>query len=82
MMKGKLIRHTGELAQPLDSGMPSIRDIPEPYRLYSYSLDCNEPVHVHSAREKATCKFWLNPFAEDISIRGMLDGIPALRTAH
>ena len=43
--------------------MPSIRGIPGPYRLFFYSLDCNEPVHVHAERDGSTCKFWLNPVA-------------------
>jgi hypothetical protein len=41
--------------------MPSIKDIPGPYRFYFHSFDCNEPMHVHARRERATCKFWLDP---------------------
>lgn len=41
--------------------MPSIKDIPGPYRLFFYSFDCNEPRHVHVQKEKWTCKFWLDP---------------------
>lgn len=41
--------------------MPTIKDIPGPYRLYFYSFDCNEPVHVHVRRERMVCKFWLEP---------------------
>lgn len=41
--------------------MPSIRDIEGPYRFFFYSLDCNEPKHIHVRREKMTCKFWLEP---------------------
>jgi hypothetical protein len=26
-----------------------------------YSFDCEEPKHVHVAREKLRCKFWLAP---------------------
>lgn len=43
--------------------MPTIKDIPGPYRLFFYSFDCNEPEHVHVQREKNTCKFWLEPLA-------------------
>ena len=41
--------------------MPSIKDIPGPYRLFFYSFDCNEPMHVHVQREKMICKYWLEP---------------------
>jgi Domain of unknown function (DUF4160) len=41
--------------------MPSIRNIPGPYRLFFYSFDCNEPMHIHVQREKMVCKFWLDP---------------------
>jgi hypothetical protein len=41
--------------------MPSIKDVPGPYRLFFYSFDCNEPMHVHAQREKMICKFWLEP---------------------
>lgn len=41
--------------------MPSISDLPGPYRLFFYSFDCNEPMHVHVQREKMVCKFWLEP---------------------
>jgi len=41
--------------------MPTVRNISGPYRLFFYSFDCNEPMHVHVQRDKAVCKFWLNP---------------------
>lgn len=41
--------------------MPTITDIPGPYRLFFYSFDCNEPTHVHVRREGKTCKVWLAP---------------------
>ena len=41
--------------------MPTISGIPGPYRFFFYSFDCDEPVHIHARRERATCKFWLNP---------------------
>ncbi len=41
--------------------MPTIRGIGGPYRLYFFSFDCREPVHVHVERDNATCKFWLKP---------------------
>ena len=43
--------------------MPTIKDIPGPYRFYFYSFDCNEPMHVHVRRERMVCKFWLEPVA-------------------
>lgn len=41
--------------------MPTIPNIPGPYRLFFYSFDCNEPMHVHVERDRGTCKFWLEP---------------------
>ena len=41
--------------------MPTIKGVPGPFRLFFYSFDCNEPVHVHARRDDATCKFWLDP---------------------
>ena len=41
--------------------MPTVKDIPGPYRFFFYSFDCNEPMHIHVRREKMTCKFWLEP---------------------
>ena len=41
--------------------VPTVKDIPGPYRFFFYSFDCNEPAHVHVERENSTCKFWLEP---------------------
>jgi hypothetical protein len=41
--------------------MPTVQNIPGPYRFFFYSFDCNEPRHVHVRRERMTCKFWLEP---------------------
>ena len=41
--------------------MPTIQDIPGPYRIYFYSFDCNEALHVHVRRDRMTCEFWLEP---------------------
>jgi len=43
--------------------VPTVRDIPGPYRFFFYSFDCNEPKHVHAQREGIVCKFWLEPVA-------------------
>lgn len=43
--------------------MPTIKNIDGPYRLFFYSFDCNEPLHVHVQRERMVCKFWLKPVA-------------------
>lgn len=43
--------------------MPTIRNIPCPYRFFFYSFDYAEPMHVHAQRERMTCKFWLEPVA-------------------
>jgi hypothetical protein len=41
--------------------MPTVRNLPGPYRLFFYSLDCHEREHVHVQRERMLCKFWLRP---------------------
>ncbi|HEX9975294.1 MAG TPA: DUF4160 domain-containing protein [bacterium] len=41
--------------------MPTIKNIPGPYRFFFYSFDCNEPTHVHVQKENKTCKFWVEP---------------------
>lgn len=41
--------------------MPTVRDIPGPYRFFFYSFDCKEPKHVHVERDRSNCKFWLDP---------------------
>ncbi|MBI4825296.1 MAG: DUF4160 domain-containing protein [Nitrospirae bacterium] len=41
--------------------MPSVKNIPGPYRFFFYSFDCNEQMHVHVQRENMSCKFWLEP---------------------
>jgi hypothetical protein len=40
--------------------MPTIPDIPGPYRFFFYSFDCNEPEHIHVRRDRNVCKFWLD----------------------
>lgn len=41
--------------------VPTVPGIPGPYRFFFYSLDCNEPRHVHIRRDRAICKFWIEP---------------------
>lgn len=36
-----------------------------PYRLFFFSSDRGEPVHVHVARERKAAKFWLQPVRLD-----------------
>lgn len=43
--------------------MPTVQGIEGPYRIFFFSFDCNEPMHVHVQREKRICKFWLEPLA-------------------
>jgi hypothetical protein len=40
--------------------MPKVADV-GPYRLYFYSSDGDEPVHVHVDRDDSSAKFWLQP---------------------
>jgi hypothetical protein len=53
--------------------VPRIPGIPGPYRLYFYSFDCFEPMHVHVRRERSQAKFWLDPVVvawnRDFSLR-------------
>lgn len=39
--------------------MPTIKGIAGPYRFFFYSLDCDEPPHVHVERDRAQAKIWL-----------------------
>ena len=32
-----------------------------PYRIFMYSIDCQEPKHVHVERDNNVAKFWLEP---------------------
>jgi uncharacterized protein DUF4160 len=41
--------------------MPTIPELPGPYRFFFYSFDCGERAHVHVRRESLLCKFWLRP---------------------
>jgi len=41
--------------------MPTVKNIPGPYRFFFFSFDCNEPMHIHIQREGMICKFWLEP---------------------
>jgi hypothetical protein len=43
--------------------MPTVKGIPEPYRFFFYSFDCNEPMHIHAQKERMICKFWMKPVA-------------------
>jgi hypothetical protein len=36
-----------------------------PYRLFFFSSDRGEPIHVHVERERKTAKFWLEPVRLD-----------------
>lgn len=40
--------------------MPTVATV-GPYRVFFYSADRAEPVHVHVEREDKVAKFWLNP---------------------
>lgn len=44
--------------------MPTILRV-GPYRLFFYSSDRSEPVHVHVQRDRAVAKFWVLPVALD-----------------
>jgi hypothetical protein len=42
--------------------MPEVMRI-GPYRFFFYSLENNEPPHIHVRRDKSILKFWLDPIA-------------------
>jgi hypothetical protein len=44
-------------------GMPTVPDIPGPYRVFFSSFACQEPPHVHVQRERMGCTLWLTPGA-------------------
>ncbi len=41
--------------------MPTIKNIPGPYRFFFYAGDRDEPQHVHVERSDKVAKFWLDP---------------------
>lgn len=43
--------------------MPTVKGIEGPYRIFFFSFDCSEPMHVHVQRDNRICKFWLSPLA-------------------
>lgn len=57
--------------------MPTIAGFPGPFRFFFYSFDCNEPRHVHVRRDRAVCKFWLDPV-----ILGYTNGFSAKDLNH
>jgi hypothetical protein len=44
-----------------DLTVPRVAGIPGPYRLFFYSFDCGEAMHVHVRRERSQTKFWMAP---------------------
>lgn len=41
--------------------MPTIKNIPGPYRFFFYAGDKDEPQHIHIERDDKIAKFWLDP---------------------
>lgn len=48
--------------------MPTVL-IEGPYRFFWYSIDGNEPPHVHVERDRDTAKFWLDPIRVERNTR-------------
>ena len=46
--------------------MPTILEILG-WRLFFYSNEANEPVHIHARKAEMECKFWLNTRTYDIT---------------
>lgn len=40
--------------------MPTLQRV-GPYRFFIYSIDCQEPPHIHVERDSNVAKFWLTP---------------------
>jgi hypothetical protein len=49
------------------------------WRLYFYSNEGNEPMHVHAVKVDAECKYWLNPEGFDIAEEFEWNCTPRLR---
>ena len=43
--------------------VPTVPDIPGPYRVFFDSFDCQEPPHANVQRQRMVGKFWLTPVA-------------------
>jgi hypothetical protein len=43
--------------------MPTVFSEIRGYRVFFFSLDRGEPIHVHVARQNGHAKFWLSPLA-------------------
>jgi Domain of unknown function (DUF4160) len=37
--------------------MPTVKGVAGPFRLFFYSFDCSEPMHVHAQRENSYASF-------------------------
>ncbi|MBI2431807.1 MAG: DUF4160 domain-containing protein [Candidatus Hydrogenedentes bacterium] len=42
--------------------MPTVFSDIRGYRFFFFSVDRNEPMHIHVARQRGYAKFWLEPF--------------------
>ena len=58
--------------------MPTVLFVQD-WRLYFYSNEGNEPMHVHAVKGDAECKFWLQPEGFDIVEELEYGLIPRLR---
>ncbi|MBI4777781.1 DUF4160 domain-containing protein [Candidatus Desantisbacteria bacterium] len=41
--------------------MPTVKNIPGPYRFFFYAGDRDEPQHIHVEHDDKIAKFWLDP---------------------
>jgi hypothetical protein len=58
--------------------MPTVLYV-QGWRLYFYSNEGNEPMHVHAVKGDAECKYWLNPDGFDITEEFEWNCTPRLR---
>ena len=60
-VRGPLGRHSESSVQPsILEALPTVLRT-GPYRLFFYSADRDEPLHVHVERDDSAAKFWLAP---------------------
>lgn len=59
--------------------MPTVL-IKEGFRIFFYSADGNEPIHVHIEYGDAMAKFWMNPISLESSYRMKAKDLKKART--
>jgi hypothetical protein len=58
--------------------MPTVLYV-QGWRLFFYSNEGNEPMHIHAIKADAECKYWVLPDAFDIAEAFQYNCTPAMR---